>query len=368
MKEILIRSNIRNYKVKFFNSFNFFKEFQSAQNYVVVTGTVVYQIYRKKLFDKFPKKNLIIVPLNEKRKTLTTVVKLYQRLLKKTAKKNLTLITFGGGINQDVCGFVASTLYRGIKWIYVPTTLLAQADSAIGGKTGLNFHSYKNVLGTFYPPSEIYVNVDFLKTLKKKDFYSGVGEIIKFYLMKKNALKDFDRSVRDIQKLVLLKNKNHVETVIKQSIETKLMYAQKDEFDLGKRNLLNYGHEFGHALESTSSFTIPHGIAVIVGIIFANFVAKNRGYLKKDIVDRINKKMLLPYLPTDVIKLRPAYFKEKHLIEKIKKDKKRVSKQLPLILPRQKLQLIKVTNVTSGEFKENLNELVQILKPYFASN
>ena len=166
MDKLIINTRIRNFSVEFVNDFSFVDELLNIKNYVVIVGQNVYKYYKDIIFSRFPKDRLIILKLNEQRKTLDTVMEIYKKLLPLTAKKNLTLISFGGGINQDVTGFVASTLYRGINWIYIPTTLLAMADSAIGLKTSLNHESYKNVLGTFYPPSQIYINTDFLKTFE----------------------------------------------------------------------------------------------------------------------------------------------------------------------------------------------------------
>lgn len=365
MDEILVKSKIRDYKVKFESTFDFINKIYNAHpNYVVVVGSIVYKIYKKKLFSKLEKNRLIVLPLDEKRKTIETVTKLYEALLKNPAKKNLTIISFGGGINQDSVGFVASTLYRGINWIYVPTTLLAQADSAIGSKTSLNFKDYKNVIGTFYPPTEIYINSDFLKTLKRKDYLSGVGEIVKFLLMKKNAIKDLSQSARDIKNLSAFSSKKHVLEIIKKSNEIKLSYIKDDEFDKGRRNLLNYGHEFGHALEATSSFAIPHGIAVIIGIIYANLVSLNRGLISEEIFDKVNEELLLPNIPHSLIKLKKSYFDSTSLLAKIKNDKKRISKDLPLILPDKDFHLMKITDLTYIEFKKNIASLIKILDPY----
>src|SRR3989338_1450675 len=181
MDKLIIKSRIRDFSVEFVDDFSFVDELLDIKNYVVITGQTVYKYYKDVIFCRFPKDRLIILKLDEQRKTLSTVTEIYKKLLPLTAKKNLTLISFGGGINQDVTDFVASTLYRGINWIYIPTTLLAMADSAIGLKTSLNFSSYKNVLGSFYPPSEIYINVNFLDSLPNEYYWSGVGEIVKFY-------------------------------------------------------------------------------------------------------------------------------------------------------------------------------------------
>lgn len=359
MDKLIIKSRIRNFSVEFVDDFSFVDKLLSIKNYVIVVGEIVYKCYKNTIFTRFPKDQLIVVELNEKTKTLETVIKIYKKLLPLTAKKNLTLVSFGGGINQDVTGFVASTLYRGINWIYVPTTLLAMADSAIGLKTSLNHESYKNVLGTFYPPSNIYVCADFLKTLQKTDYLSGVGEIIKFMLMKKNPLKNIDNSIKKIEELKFNRSKKFVTDVIKESIEIKKSYMEGDEFDLGKRNLLNYGHELGHALEATSNFKVPHGIGVIIGMIFANLVSVQRGWIDEKINEKISKALLLPNIKT--VKLKKEYFDYKKILEKMKKDKKRISDKLPLVLPNKNFELIKIIDFDFDEFKKVLQKLIEII-------
>jgi 3-dehydroquinate synthase len=233
------------------------------------------------------------------------------------------------------------------------------ADSAIGLKTSLNHESYKNVLGTFYPPSSIFICADFLNTLSETDYLSGVGEIIKFILMKKDSIKNLDDSIKKIEKLKLNNDKEFIINIIKKSIEIKKSYMEGDEFDLGKRNLLNYGHELGHALEAASNFKVPHGIGVIIGIIFANLVSVQRGLLDEKLNEKINKYLLLPNIIT--VKLEKKYFNEEILLEKIKKDKKRVSEKLPLVLPDKKFELIKITDLDFIEFEKMLQKLKKLI-------
>lgn len=359
MDKLIIKSRIRDFSVEFVDDFTFIDKLLDIKNYVVIVGQIVYKHYKNTIFSQFPKNRLIVIKLEEQTKTLDTVIIIYKKLLPLAAKKNLTLISFGGGINQDVTGFTASTLYRGINWIYVPTTLLAMADSAIGLKTSLNHDSYKNVLGTFYPPSSIYICTDFLNTLKKADYLSGVGEVIKFMLMKKDPIKNLDDSIKKIEKLKLNDDKKFMINVIKESIEIKKSYMEGDEFDLGRRNLLNYGHEFGHALESTSNFEVPHGIGVIIGIIFANFVSVQRGWIDGKLNDKINKFLLLPNIKT--MKLKSEYFDYKTLLEKIKKDKKRISDKLPLVLLNKNIDPIKITDLEFEEFENALQKLVKVI-------
>lgn len=359
MDKIIIKSRIRDFEVEFVDNFSFVDNLLDIKNYIVIVGKTVYKHYKDTIFNRFPKDHLIVLQLDEQRKTLGTVIEIYKKLLPLTAKKNLTLISFGGGINQDVTGFVASTLYRGVNWIYVPTTLLAMADSSVGLKTSLNHESYKNVLGTFYPPSKIFICTDFLNTLQKTDYLSGVGEIIKFMLMKKDSIRNLDNSIKKIEKLKLKNDKEFILNTIKESIEIKKSYMEGDEFDLGKRNLLNYGHELGHALEATSNFAIPHGIGVIIGIIFANFVSIQRGFIDVKLNEKINKYLLLPNINT--VKLKKEYFSKEILLEKIKKDKKRISEKLPLVLPNKDFELIKITELNFIEFEKALQKVIKLI-------
>ncbi|MBI3985230.1 MAG: iron-containing alcohol dehydrogenase [Candidatus Levybacteria bacterium] len=356
-----IKSKIKDFEVIFAKDFNFINEFLQIEHYIVIVGSNVYAFYKKSIFNKFPKDKLIIVKLGEQNKTIKTVMKVYEKLLEQTAKKNLTIISFGGGISQDVVGFVSSTLYRGINWIYVPTTLLAMADSAIGLKTSLNFKSYKNVLGTFYPPSKIIINVDFLKTLPKLNYFSGVGEIIKFYLMKGNAISDLDNTLKKIEKLKNNKNRQEILNIIEEGMKIKLSYMEGDEFDTGRRNLLNYGHEFGHALEPASSFRIPHGVAILIGIIFANVVSLKRGLIDKKVFDDLNKHLLVPNIPRDVVNIKKRYFDKDLILENMKKDKKRIGNDLVLVLPQKNFSLIKINNLGIDEYESSLVELRKII-------
>src|SRR3989344_9486927 len=134
MNELTIKSPLKNFRVLFVDDLSFIKELIALPNSIIIVGSVLYKLYKSKIFRQFPKERVIIIPLDEKRKTLATVQKLYKKLIPLSAKKNLVIISFGGGINQDVVGFIASTLYRGVNWIFIPTTLLAMTDSAIGLK------------------------------------------------------------------------------------------------------------------------------------------------------------------------------------------------------------------------------------------
>lgn len=355
MNNLIINSNIHNYEVSFENDFKFLDELFFLEKKVFVIDNNVYELYTK-LFEKIRKDELFLLNAIEEKKTLKSVEKIYKFLAQKDAKRNITLISIGGGITQDITGFVASTVYRGIKWIFIPTTFLAQADSCIGSKTSLNFETYKNIIGGFYPPHMIYIQPEFLSTLTLKDFYSGVGEIIKFALLKESYPKDFKSIIEMVDNVN--KNKDRLKAIIK-TMEVKKAYIDEDEFDTGKRNLFNYGHCFGHALENASHYKIPHGIAVTIGMIYANIIALNRGLISKKIFEYLNKELFLPNI---YMKLNKKFFDEKVLLSSMKNDKKRVGKYLTIVIPSDDdIHAIKIDNLKVKEFNIAYIKLMKIL-------
>jgi len=356
MKSLKIKSNIHNYKVNFKEDLNFIQDLISLDKRVFVIDKNVYNLYKKE-FQYIKRSELFLLDAIEEKKTLKSVEKIYKFLATFDAKKNITLVSIGGGITQDITGFVASTLYRGIKWIFVPTTFLAQADSCIGSKTSLNFETYKNILGGFYPPKQIYIAPKFLKTLTKKDFFSGIGEVIKFALLKEKYPKNIDKIISMIEELK--EGKNELKTIHK-TMAVKKAYIDEDEFDIGKRNLFNYGHCFGHALENASHYKIPHGIAVTIGMIYANIVSYNRGLLSKKIFNKLNNKLFLPNI---YMKLKLSYFDKNILLESMKNDKKRVGKDLTIIIATDDdIRATKADDLTFSEFDKAYEQLIKILE------
>ena len=352
--KLTIESNIRDYDVVFEKDFHFLEEFKSLKNTIMIIDKNVYTLY-KKHFSSLKEEDLFLFDAIEENKTFDYVKEIYDFLLLKSVKRNLTIISIGGGITQDITGFVASTLYRGVNWIFVPTTFLAITDSCIGSKTSLNYDKYKNLMGTFYPPSKIHINTNFLKTLKELDFFSGIGETIKFQLMKEEYPKNFDKIAQSIENIV----KDDVArlAMIHDNMQIKLGYMKGDEFDLGRRNLLNYGHCFGHALETSSDYYVPHGIAVNIGMIFANLLSLSRGLMDKKDVDNINNNILLPNIP---LKLREEDFDEAILLESMKNDKKRVGEFLTVIIPDANFKMKKCDDVTDIEFSNVFKILKKI--------
>jgi 3-dehydroquinate synthase len=352
---IHIKSNIHDYVVNFHEDFDFFSQLRCIPHKVIVIDTNVHRLYPQ-LTVGMDKDDVICIDATEINKNLDQVQNLLSKLVIRPEKRQLTLISVGGGIIQDITGFAASNLYRGINWIFVPTTLLAQADSCVGSKTSINFAGFKNILGGFYPPHQIHICVEFLYSLAPKDFKSGVGEIIKFLLLDDTKVPNID----EIQELVVsLYQKRLLKEGIESSLKVKQSYINKDEFDVGKRNLFNYGHCFGHALEVSSQFEVPHGMAVTIGMIFANIVAKQKGWLSVDTFNQLDEKLLIPNIAID---LMSDWFNPKVLLEALKNDKKRSGTDLTLILPSSdKIEAVKIQDFTESEFYAALTELRTVL-------
>jgi 3-dehydroquinate synthase len=346
-----IRSLVRDYAVHFQDGAAFLDGFTRFPQRLFVVDENVWKGYGRTLLAGIPEQDLMVFPVSEERKTLASVEEVYDRLMSRSAKKNVTLISLGGGIVQDVTGFVASTLYRGINWVFVPTTLLAQADSCVGSKTSLNYKRFKNILGTFFPPTEIHVHTPFLRTLTDDDFRSGLGEVVKLHLM---GGADATAALGASLPALLRREPEPLLAAIRRSLEIKLSYMEGDEFDTGRRNLLNYGHCFGHALETVSDYAIPHGQAVIVGMLVANAAAARRGLLAPPTAERLSRSLLLPSLSVPV---REPYLAQDGLVAAMKQDKKRIGEGLVMVMLKDDGDLVKVTDFSEAELAAALGDL-----------
>tara|TARA_R110002012_G_scaffold308252_1_gene514376 strand:+ start:2203 stop:3240 length:1038 start_codon:yes stop_codon:yes gene_type:complete len=312
MRSIDIKASTKKYKVNFYDKINdLIKSFED-ENLLYLIDENVYNINKTYFEDKLK----YIVPVTEYSKTLDFASEVFDYLIDNNFKTDAHIVVVGGGILQDLGGFIASTFCRGIKYTLVPTTLLAQCDSCIGGKTSINHNSRKNILGTFYPPNEIKITTDFLFTLKKEDLLSGYGELIKFYLLN-NEIEHFDSNFANIEKRIAY------------GLKYKSKIIQIDEFDLKERKLLNFGHTFGHALESTSNYKIPHGSAIIMGMLIANELSFKLGRLNEEKRDYIQNRLLI-YIKH--IKVEDSWFYFDTLLSLVKSDKKNTGDNINMIL------------------------------------
>lgn len=352
-----INSSIRAYDVIFRQNFDFVREFFKIKNSIFVIDKNVYELYCN-VFEGVENNKLLIIEAVEQNKTIDVALSICEKITEIAAKRNTTLISIGGGIVQDLTGFVANITYRGIHWIYVPTTLLAACDSCIGGKTSLNYKKYKNLLGTFYPPDEIYICSKWFVTLSERDYKSGLGEVLKFNLMKgSKGLNEIEINLPQL----LEREYDIVNQFVKSSLEFKKTFIEVDEFDRGERIKLNFAHTFGHAIEVISEYKIPHGTSVAIGMIMANNISFNRGLISEKVIKEMES-VLLKVISVDTELLQKP--KEEYL-SVIRKDKKQIAKSLTAVLISrygEKSELSIVHDITEAEIDFAINYFIELYR------
>ena len=301
--EIIIGETVRN-----------ISKYTAGRKTVIVTDATVDSLYGS-AFDDYKK---IIIGEGEENKTLSTIEYIYEKLLSFSADRNTLLIGVGGGIVSDITGFAASTFMRGIPYGFVSTTLLSQVDAGVGGKNGVNFSSIKNMIGTINQPEFVIADTDLLSTLPEEEIISGMGELVKHVFLDGNDSESILESVIGNSfhpDYLLKKEKDSLDNLILNSVKVKASVVADDEKEQGQRRLLNLGHTLGHAVEIAEN--IPHGTAVIKGIIFTALFSEKKGYLSREERERITGILM---------KLLPDYqltAKRKKIKEIILHDKKR---------------------------------------------
>lgn len=314
----------------------------------------VARLYALPLAAVLAKPNTIIIEATEENKSIDRVIPVIKRLLDNKIRRGNVLVAIGGGVVQDITCFIASTLLRGVEWRFVPTTLLAQADSCIGSKSSINLGAVKNILGTFNPPSHIWIYPGFLDTLDLKEVQSGIGEILKVHAIA--GQRAFDAIKADFQRLI--SDRQVLFAYIRSALLIKQGYIEIDEFDQGLRNIFNYGHSFGHAIESATHFAIPHGVAVSMGMDMANHIAVMRGLLSAEHCDRMHGVLLQNYqdfkdvpIPLD------------DMLGALMKDKKNTATELMLIFPVGDKAEIKRIGVPPDElFRNQCKQFIKAMK------
>ncbi len=361
IKDFKINSKIKKYKVSFPSFDDLFDILINIENAFYIIDYNVWKNYKKELSFIKDINSLLIIKSNEKIKNFSSVFKIYEKIFELNSKKNTNIIAIGGGILQDIAGFAASTIYRGINWYFVPTTSLSQIDSCIGGKTSLNYKKYKNLVGTFYPPSEVIINPFFLKTLKKEYYYSGIGEMVKLFIID-GEKKAINMSLY-INEIVKERDIKLLSQLIFDSLLIKKKYIEMDEMDKGIRNYLNYGHCFGHALEGATNFKISHGLAVVVGMMVANKISLQRKLIDIEMFNFINEKLFKPL--SKEINFSNIKINNETILNFMKKDKKRVGKDLTMVLVKKNYSFEVFNDITPDEITFASNYFLKLNKKNF---
>lgn len=360
--KLTVQSKVKNYTVEQGQldiSLNHTIEYcKIGKSFLIIDRQI--KVLHKKAFANFPNAIAYEVTASEQTKSLAEVEKIALWLLENNVTRNDTLIAIGGGITLDVTAFLAGTILRGINWISIPTTLLAQSDSCIGGKSSINIGKYKNMLGTITPPASVFIDSTFLQTLDDTNLCSGLGEIIKAHILSGEAETNWIEENIDL--LVNSRTSTNWPKTIEHAIFTSLQYKKRcieaDEFDNGERRLLNYGHSFGHALESAANFTLPHGIAITIGMEIANFVALRLGMLSEDVYERLRKiiRSNLNFTNGKVLLDRNQFTKS------LLRDKKNNEETINLVLLHGKPGNALVTPIKDKKL------LIELCDIYFAAN
>jgi 3-dehydroquinate synthase len=310
----------------------------------------VAELYRDDMPNILSASSVLLVDATETSKSLDKFPAYVQHLVDNQIRRDHQLIAIGGGIIQDITCFLAATLLRGVTWKFYPTTLLSQADSCIGSKSSINCGEAKNILGTFTPPKEIHIATSFLHTLDERDTRSGVGEMIKVHVI--DGPLSFDAIATDYDRLFL--DQDTMVRYVRRALAIKKSYIEQDEFDQGPRNIFNYGHSFGHAIEAATKFETPHGIAVTIGMDMANWIAMKLGVGTQDHYQRMHLTLASNYRGFDMTPIPIDLF-----MSSISKDKKNVGAGVTLILPGSDARVSRERYANDDRFRALCNEYLE---------
>jgi 3-dehydroquinate synthase len=302
----------------------------------------VAELYRTELAAVLGAPSVLPIAADEGAKSLDRFPAYIEHLVDRGVRRGHALVAIGGGVIQDITCFVAATLLRGLDWWFYPTTLLAQADSCIGSKSSINVGRAKNILGTFTPPRRIVVDNGVLKTLKRQEIRSGYGEMLKVHAIA--GPQAFDDIARDYKALDDDEVRQHY---IRRSLEIKRGIIEQYELDRTVRRVMNYGHTFGHAIESATDFSVPHGIAVTIGVDMANYVAMSIGRMSASGYQRMHPTLRANYDGFERVPVPLGRF-----MDAITKDKKNSDRGLTLILPDQDDRIAPCSHPNDSRFRE----------------
>lgn len=347
-----ISSRFKTYSVEFVDTLQKLHVLAGLKETFFVFDAKVYALY-KDSFPQLPAEKLYLLDAVEQKKNMDTVLDICEKMTAMAAKRNTHLVSVGGGIVQDITGFVANSLYRGIKWTFYPSTLLAACDSCIGGKSSLNYKGFKNLLGSFYPPDEILIYPEFFRTLTARDYCSGLGEVVKFNVIAgRDGLAKIEKDID----CILEHDYEKLSEYVHSSLLFKKKFVEEDEFDRGVRILLNFAHTFGHALETVSDYAVPHGSAVAIGMMIANDISVQRGYLQETYTERIRNvcRKILTY-----IEVKPEWTDIEGLLAAIRKDKKQTSDSINAVLIRDNLELAVFKDIKEKEIQNAVEKILQ---------
>jgi len=344
MRIIELHGKTGDSKIVLGESIEHLSSYCDTANSVIITDANV----RKVCGSKFPNgMEVIELGTGEGNKTLETVQLLYSRLLELGLDRSSTLVGIGGGIVCDISGFVATTFMRGMKCGFVPTTLLSQVDASIGGKNGVNFNGYKNIIGTFRQPDFVLCDFELLATLPERELRCGFAEIVKHGAISDAALFTY---LEDNHKAALSLKKTAIEKVLHDALVAKARVVERDETEHGERMKLNFGHTVGHAIERITR--LPHGEAISIGMVAEARLSVAKGLLTEKDAGRLHALLGNIGLPTAL----DAKCDKTAIIDAIRKDKKKRNAKLRVILL-EGIGEAKVSEITEADLEVAIHDL-----------
>lgn len=331
------------------------RERNIAKRYVVVADDRVADLFGGQLFDSLRKADiaadLVTFPHGEASKNLATIATLASRLAQLGVDRKDGLIALGGGVTGDITGFLASAYMRGIPFIQVPTTLLAQVDSSVGGKTGVDIPEGKNLVGAFYQPRCVYIDSRALVTLPEAELLNGLAEVIKYSIIYD---KDFFDFLAKHRQAVLNLDLPVLEEVILTCCTIKARVVEADEKESDLRRILNFGHTIGHAVEAASDYKLAHGLAVAMGMVAAGELAARKSLFAADGLSRVRELIAAFGLPVTI----PEAFDRGRIKAFLKTDKKAVAGRPFFVLPTQIGKVVITDDVDNGLIDQVLRSLI----------
>lgn len=319
----------------------------------VVTDSNVAPLYLNAIEKELKKTNLIftfyILPAGEVNKNLKEIEGIYEHLIVNHFDRGDLLAALGGGVVGDMTGFTAATYLRGIDFVQIPTTLLSQVDSSIGGKTGVDFNQYKNMVGAFHQPLFVYANVQVLQTLPEIEFISGMGEVLKHGFIRN---KDYNQWLLKHKKEIMNRQPEICQEMIYESCMIKKTVVENDPLEHGERAVLNFGHTVGHAVEKLKNFSLHHGHCVSIGCVAAAYLSLKKGYLSEIEYEEILTELKAFHLP---IKVSGISFKD--ILTTTKLDKKMDRGHIRFILLQGYGNAVIDTSLTDEDLIEAIKEI-----------
>lgn len=319
----------------------------------IVTDQNVAPLYAQEIQDLLQdccrELSVYVLPAGEEHKNLDEIRKIYEHLIARRFDRQDILIALGGGVTGDMTGFAAATYLRGIRFVQIPTTLLAQVDSSIGGKTGVDLDQYKNMVGAFHQPALVYINIRALLTLSEEQFSCGMGEVLKHGLIRDAGYYEW---VIDHMSEIQERDLSVLLPMVEKSCRIKRSIVEKDPTEKGDRALLNFGHTIGHAIEKLKDFRLLHGQCVALGCVAAAYISWKRGLLSEEEFYEIRDMNVGFGLPISFDSL-----KSEDVVEATKHDKKMASGQIRFVLLKEIGKAYLDTTVTDEEMLQAVNSL-----------